>query len=126
MLDHLRGMVVEEGPTDGGVMGVETAMDGSRGRCFLRAKHELASVAFGGSTRQDSRSSQAQAGLAPGWVCGEEGRKAGQVPAAKAAIASSEGARLGPLGRADGVVLSNSIDRRAWQTRRVAATRTAY
>jgi hypothetical protein len=47
VLDHLHG-VVEEDPTDGGVMGVETAMDGSRGRCFLRARHELASVTLQG------------------------------------------------------------------------------
>jgi len=45
VLDHLRG-VVEEGPMDGAAMGVEKAMDGSRGRCFLRVKHELASVAL--------------------------------------------------------------------------------
>jgi hypothetical protein len=45
MLDHLRG-VAEEGPRDGAAMGVEKAMDGLRGRCFLRAKHELASVAL--------------------------------------------------------------------------------
>jgi len=44
--DHLRGVAVEGGPADGAAMDVGKAMDGSRGRCFLRAKHELASVAL--------------------------------------------------------------------------------
>jgi hypothetical protein len=45
VLDHLCE-VAEEGPMDGGAMGVGKATDGSRGRCFLRARHELASVAL--------------------------------------------------------------------------------
>jgi hypothetical protein len=85
VLDHLRG-VVEEGPTDGGVMGVGTAMDVSRGRCFLRARHELASVALQAVVGKIAGPSEFSAGL----NLRGEGRQVGRVPAAKAAIVSRE------------------------------------
>lgn len=85
VLDHLRE-VVEEGPTDGGVMGVGTAMDVSRGRCFLRARHELASVALQAVVGKIAGPSEFSAGLS----LRGEGRQVGRVPAAKAAIVSRE------------------------------------
>lgn len=89
VLDHLYE-VAEEGPMDGGAMGVEKATDGSRGRCFLRAKHELASVALQAVVGKiaaripDPRESSAGPSLRGG------GRQVGRGPAAKAAIASRE------------------------------------
>jgi hypothetical protein len=51
---------------DGGAMDVEKATDGSRGRCFLRARHELASVALQYVEQDRAGHNQAQTGLAPG------------------------------------------------------------
>jgi hypothetical protein len=65
VLDHLCE-VAEEGPMDGGAMDVEKATDGSRGRCFLRARHELASVALQYVEQDRAGHNQAQTGLAPG------------------------------------------------------------
>lgn len=119
VLDHLRE-VVEEGPTDGGVMGVGTAMDVSRGRCFLRARHELASVALQAVVGKIAGPSEFSAGLS----LRGEGRQVGRVPAAKAAIVSRSAP--GAVGASRWRRLVEFYRSTCIADRRVTATRTVY
>jgi hypothetical protein len=119
VLDHLRG-VVEEGPTDGGVMGVERAMDGSRGRCFLRARHELASVALQAVVGKIAGPSGSSAGLS----LRGEGRQVGRVPAGKPQ--SIRGSAPGAVGASRWRRLVEFYRSTCIADRRVTATPTVY
>jgi len=119
VLDHLREMA-EEGLTDGGVMGVEMAMDGSRDRCFLRARHELASVALQAVVGNIASLSRSSAGLG----LRGEGRQVGRVPAAKAAIVSRE--RAGAVGASRWRRLVEFYRSTCTSDKRVTATRIVY
>jgi hypothetical protein len=101
-------------------MGVERAMDGSRDRCFLRARHELASVALQAVVGKIAGPSEFSAGLS----LRGEGRQVGRVPAGKPQ--SIRGSAPGAVGASRWRRLVEFYRSTCISDRRVTATRTVY